>query len=535
MSNDSTQLAEFLRLYLRLKPYRLQIPMIAGAIAILLTLVWLLSYRATYSSEAIALIRPQQQQPQDPQDKEPLVTGLFPKPLGVADYTLLMKSDAILTAVANAYNEAYAKDDPENATNNANLRAQLTATSRLEIKTPYAVNYYPTIEMRADAQTAELAFRLMELWIGEVRKRAHEIAFSTKESVLEYLENEYQTERTALFNLQQELNATMQESSTLIEALRRERAALEEQYEVETVVLLNQTEDEWNEKVAAREAELNLPYTSAQIHAVTTQIESLQESVVAKEQEFAESKARLEGIARELQFYKDSPVADSESKLFWSVDVADKPVPQESDTNADILKVEIPSAGVNPNAVLLSRDASMAKVAVASLPQELEELTKRLDGLEQRVHESQAKYVHGDTEIVTLLREKEAQLQSANIEREYRLENLQRETEVLVLILTRERQAMEDQLTRDLETKSTMFASLAESRLQARLAVANTMDEFQIITGPSRPEDRAAVRVVGFFAVTFAFALLVVAGAILVAFVLTDTLKNLTAATHGKS
>ena len=257
--------------------------------------------------------------------------------------------------------------------------------------------------------------------------------------------------------------------------------------------------------------------------------------MVAKEQEFAESKARLEGIARELQFYKDSPVADSESKLFWSVDVADKPVPQESDTNADILKVEIPSAGVNPNAVLLSRDASMAKVAVASLPQELEELTKRLDGLEQRVHESQAKYVHGDTEIVTLLREKEAQLQSANIEREYRLENLQRETEVLVLILTRERQAMEDQLTRDLETKSTMFASLAESRLQARLAVANTMDEFQIITGPSRPEDRAAVRVVGFFAVTFAFALLVVAGAILVAFVLTDTLKNLTAATHGKS
>ena len=533
MSENSSQFVDFLRLYLRLRPNARNIALIAGAVALLVTLAWYLSYSPTFTSGAIALVRPQQTEQSPDDEKNGHIASLFPKPLGVPDYTVLMKSDAILTAVADTYNERYANDDPDLAVNAAGLRVQLNATSRLEIKTPYAVSYYPTIEMSAFAYAPESAAALMDVWIDQVKEKAHEITFSTKEDVFVYLEKEYTKERDTVYELQQELNSAMREGGTLIEALRLERAQLEERYEVETIAQLDAAEDEWDAKIAARESELNLPLTGEQVYAATDRLKELKQTVDDKVQQLAEARARLDIISCELKLYKDAPIADPESEFYWTLGVqgSAKDAPKES----DITEVQVPSTRVSPIAVLLSRDASKAKVDIESLPKELDGVNESIADTSSYIEQLQTQYVLGDTELVGLMRKKTDRLKTITIERGYGLENLQRESELLIANLTRERQAIEERLKRDLETKLSVFASLAESRLQARLAVANTIDEFQIITGPSQPEGRVALRVFGFFLVTFVLMTALITGGYIAVFVVTDTLRNLGLSAESKS
>lgn len=526
MAEKSSQVAEFLRLYIRLRPNVKNILIIAAAVTVLATFVWFVSYRPSFTSEAIALVRPQQatEAPRTP-EAAAKVEGLFPKPLGVADYVVLMKSDAILMAVAKAYNERVAKDDPEAAVSVARLRAQLVATSRLEIKTPYTVSYYPTVEMRASAYTPEGAAELMAIWIQEIKAKAHEITFATKEDVYEYLDNEYTSEREAVFSLQQELNEAMREGSELLQALHKERAAIEEKYEVETVELLNAAADEWDDRIAAREAELNLPLISEQVYAATSHLNTLTATLAEKELRLATARARLEAIANELPLYRDRSVPGADADMHWKLEL-DEPS-TAAGAQPDLTEVEVPSTGVNPVAVLLARDASRAKVDLEALPKELQHLNDSIARVTENIDALQARFVTGDTEIVRLMREKEDALETIRVERGYGLEEVQRESERLIANLTRDRQAIEDRLRRDLETKIGVFSSLAQSRLEARLAVANTMDEFQIVTGPSQPEGRISPRVVGFFVVMFVLTTMLVTGAYVVVFVLTDTLRNL--------
>ena len=53
----------------------------------------------------------------------------------------------------------------------------------------------------------------------------------------------------------------------------------------------------------------------------------------------------------------------------------------------------------------------------------------------------------------------------------------------------RERSTLEESLQRDFMTGLDIFTSLAESHLEAELALANTIDEFQVVSPPTLPED----------------------------------------------
>jgi hypothetical protein len=532
-SRTPRQLEEFLRIYLRLQPVFRRILVIAAVLTLLASGGWLLCYRPGYVSEAIVLVRPRQPASPHPHEIASLVTDLVPKPLGVADYALLMMSDGILLAVADRVNTRNEGDAAGGVTLQS-LRARLSAESRLEIKTPYTVSYYPTIEMRARAADPHTAQGLMDVWITVIKDQAHEIAFAVKEDVLAYLENEYQKERDALLDLRRQLNAAMNEGADALEGLRLERDALEERHEVETIRQLSTAYEMWGTRIAAIQSTLNLPLVNSQLAALTRRLEMMQGETAAKHQALTEARARLDAVSQELTLHHSSPVADPDAMLYWSVDVLGTAGRREQ-SEMGLQRVEVPSRGANPVAMLLSRDASQAKVALVSLPQEIQHLNDVTGTVRTEVEELHAASVLGDVELENLVRERTASVEALQIERRYGLTRVQRESELTIEKLIRDRQMIEEQLRRDLETKIGVFSSLAESRLAARLAVANTIDDLQIITGPSQPSSRAAIGLITVVLIAFFLAVVAVVGVHIAALVCSDTIRALRTGEHAQA
>ncbi|HQK77200.1 MAG TPA: Wzz/FepE/Etk N-terminal domain-containing protein, partial [Candidatus Hydrogenedentes bacterium] len=164
VSKEWGQLGDIARLFVQLMPNFKWIALVSLAVALIAGAYVALTHEPTYLSEAIAIVRPQQllvarAKKDETQPIEEKAKSLLPQPLDVTDYVLFLQSEGMLSSVAQAYNTYHASDS-EPLLTVAQLRRMLTPNARLEIKTPYAVEYYPTIELRVAAQSPDKAYNL---------------------------------------------------------------------------------------------------------------------------------------------------------------------------------------------------------------------------------------------------------------------------------------------------------------------------------------------------------------------------------------
>ncbi|MBI4560012.1 MAG: hypothetical protein HY706_20665 [Candidatus Hydrogenedentes bacterium] len=488
MSQERSQLAELVRLGVQIRPYLWLIllgsVLAAGAVGIYCYGF----YEPTYTSEAIAMVRPQAYVENSKPEKEPSQQNLnlLPKPLDVTDYVLLLKSDGILGALAEAYNTYYPETDLAKRLTVERLRRQLVARERLELKTAYAVSYYPTVIMQTQAASPEEAHRLADLWMQVARGRTHRITYSAKEETFSYVDTQYQREREELRGVETLVNRVKDEGGELIDGLKLERANLEKDYEVETLELLRALREEWDRKIADASAEYNLPLLQARIQALTHELELTQLALSEKQQELATAQTRLAELTKEQANHPDFIVVGKAitDEALWSLEAKEGKGGGSNKLNELTLK----SQEINPVARELKWSVAETKVRVAAIPAEIAETEKRLGELKASIQELQADYFRKETALMGVEQAKETEVKTKETERKYGLEDVKRRTVFDVDKLTRERATIEAQLDRDQKTQEDMFTSLARSRLQANLAVANTIDEFQVISEPTYPE-----------------------------------------------
>jgi len=229
VNSSEPQLKQLVRLVIRTRWF---IPIaLAGAIAVAIAASAYLrvSYKASYVSEAIALARPlavfEIPSPQGGvvnrigEDKSKGKASFLPRPLDVTDYALLIESDEVLAAVAEVYNSRFS---PETPMSGAELKGMLTATTRLEIKTPYEAKYHPTIEMCATASTPEAAYQLASAWVEAAEQWTQDISASVRERTLAYVDREYQKARNELNELDAALIRGGESGASESRPLRRE-------------------------------------------------------------------------------------------------------------------------------------------------------------------------------------------------------------------------------------------------------------------------------------------------------------------------
>ncbi len=189
-----TQLGLFVRYGLRARRA------IAGALVLaLLAAAAVEMYRRgtrtiSYVSESIAIVRPQAAFRNTGQasvisylanpDNE---AYFLPKPLTVVDYALLVMSQSVLESVAAAYNAAH----PESKLEAAGLRGFLQPITKLELKTPYEVRYYPTMQLRVQAPNGEVAHELAGIWAEEAGAYCESLTRDVKAKTVEYVQREY--------------------------------------------------------------------------------------------------------------------------------------------------------------------------------------------------------------------------------------------------------------------------------------------------------------------------------------------------------
>ncbi|MGI6460490.1 MAG: Wzz/FepE/Etk N-terminal domain-containing protein [Candidatus Hydrogenedentales bacterium] len=576
MSKDLGQLGDMARLFVQLKPNFKWISLVSLVAALLVGAYVALTHEPAYQSEAIAIVRPQQvpvsrSRKDEAQPREEKGKSLLPQPLNVTDYVLFLKSDGMLASIAQAYNTYHASES-EPLLTVAQLRRMMTPTARLEIKTPYTVEYYPTIELHVSAQSPDKTYELARLWVETARDWSKTVTFSAKKEMAGYLKNETEEQRAALRDLSEELNRTKDESGELLEALRAERLRAEEEYESETIRLLQETGDTWDARIAAAEAEFALPLMETELQAresilaglrltqarktleleraraalpeLTTQTgaadtlesiatswdialpgemktiepmappldktETLREEELEKraEKRLLVDLERRENIRTLLQDYTKSPhrkLQDEHEKRFEDILEAlekqlpppkERPEPEkgpevpelglETPVQLDAFRVE--TDGGNPVGILLQKQLSEARLTLASAPLELQHIEREITRFRSALDALQADYHAQRKALVMLDRAKQSELDRIDKERLYGLMREQRVTEMKVDELSRERTALEEALERDFTTGLDMFTSLAASHLEAELAVANTIDEFQVVSPPTFPE-----------------------------------------------
>lgn len=576
MYKDWGQLGDIARLFVQLKPNFKWITLVSLVVALLAGAYVALTHQPTYLSEAIAIVRPQQvplsrSRKDEAQPREEKGKSLLPQPLNVTDYVLFLQSDGMLASIAQAYNAYHAKES-EPLLTVAQLRRMMMPNARLEIKTPYAVEYYPTIELRVSAQAPDKAYELARLWVETARDWSKTVTFSAKEDMADYLKNETEEQRSSLRDLSGELNRTKDESGELLEALRAERLRAEEEYESETIRLLQETGDTWDANIAAAEAEFALPLMETELQAresilaglrlaqarktleleraraaiteLTTQTgaadaldsiatswdialpsekeaiapvappmektEALREEELEKraEKRLLVDSERRENIRTLLKDYTKSPhrrLQDEHEKRFEDIlEMLDKQLPPpkerpepekspeipeldlETPVQLDAFRVE--TEGGNPVGILLQKQLAEARLTLASAPVELQHIEREIASLRSDLDALQADYHAKRKALVMLDRAKQSDLDRIDKERLYGLMREQRVTEMKVDELSRERTALEEALERDFATGLDMFTSLAASHLEAELAVANTIDEFQVVSPPTFPE-----------------------------------------------
>lgn len=147
-----------------------------------------------YVSETVAIVRPQAAFRSTPQstvvnylnnpDRD---AEFLPKPLSVVDYELLVKTHDVLAAVAAAYNEEHGGNVTVGT-----LRGYLQAVTKLELRTPYEVRYYPTMQLRVQAPDAALANELASIWAEKAGTFCEELTRQVKAKTLEYVNEEYE-------------------------------------------------------------------------------------------------------------------------------------------------------------------------------------------------------------------------------------------------------------------------------------------------------------------------------------------------------
>jgi hypothetical protein len=106
--------------------------------------------------------------------------AFLPEPLSVVDYALLVKTQDVLEAVAAAYNAKHG----EGAVTPSALRGYLQPITKLELRTPYEVRYYPTMQLQARAPNSELAYELARIWAEEAAAFAKALTQDVKVQTL---------------------------------------------------------------------------------------------------------------------------------------------------------------------------------------------------------------------------------------------------------------------------------------------------------------------------------------------------------------
>jgi len=577
VSKEWGQLGDIARLFVQLMPNFKWIALVSLAVALIAGAYVALTHEPTYLSEAIAIVRPQQllvarAKKDETQPIEEKAKSLLPQPLDVTDYVLFLQSEGMLSSVAQAYNTYHASDS-EPLLTVAQLRRMLTPNARLEIKTPYAVEYYPTIELRVAAQSPDKAYNLARLWVETARDWSKTVTFSAKEDMAGYLKNETEEQRTSLRQLSDELNRTKDESGNLLEALRAERLRAEQDYETETIRLLQETGDAWDARIAAAEAEFALPVMETEMQARQSILAGLELAKARKSLELERARATLAELAaqtgtadaldalttswdiavsekeqdiepapappdetgalreqelekragkrlvvdlerrenirellkeytksahRELQDEHEQRFEEILELLETQVPLPNEPPEPEEGLTPPELDIEAPlqldafrveTSGGNPVGIMLQKQLSEARLVLVSAPLELQKIEQDIAALRSSLETLQADYHAKRKALVMLDRSKESDLDRIDKERLYGLMREQRITEMKVDELTRERSTLEESLQRDFMTGLDIFTSLAESHLEAELALANTIDEFQVVSPPTLPED----------------------------------------------
>lgn len=170
------------------------------AVAAILVSIFAAGYFRTatqprYTSEAIALVRPPVSFPMTPDHITAPATiadatrlgqpEFLPVPISPYDYRILLESDAVFDRAATLYNERF---DPHTPMTAASFRGACTAVERLEVRTPHAAKYHPTLSLRATAGDPEQAQRIAQCWADAAERWAHSYEESIRQRQLAALE-----------------------------------------------------------------------------------------------------------------------------------------------------------------------------------------------------------------------------------------------------------------------------------------------------------------------------------------------------------
>jgi len=485
MKEHSSQVTYLVELVLEVRSFLKWVLLVAAIASFAAGVYGVVFMTVIYESEAIGLVRPQQPGQQALEAKAP---PFLPQSLGVPDCVLLLTSEAVLAEVASAFNVYHTAGAAELQISAAELRDMVSAGSKLELKSPYTVSYYPTIEMRVRSSVPEKAYQLASIWVDIAKRRTHDITFSAKQQVLKYLVDEYESERKSLEVLAETINICKDESGELVEELKLAGSDLEEQYDVETLKLVQEASDRWDRKIAEQRAEFNLPLLSARIAAKTSELGGLQQALSLEKRRLAEARAKVKEIAEEKKHHPDLLVLGKAitDDALWAAELGKS---EESEMErVDDLKLT--SQVINPTAQKLSMELANQKVLVAAIPQQISDLESRISEVQETIDQLQADNFDKSAILTIMERANQSEVKTIEVVRKYGLESLKRRSALELDELERARKALEDQLGRDFTAEVGMFTSVADNRLQANLAVANTVDEFQIISGPTMPEER---------------------------------------------
>jgi hypothetical protein len=497
----------------------------------------------SYTSEAVAVIRPQTSPERvsataDAQSGKSAEVG-GPIPLGVTDYRLLLTSDMLLEEVVNDYNQRFAGES--GPVGLGAVRKMLYAEERLKLKTPYNVEYYPTLQMQATAPSPDQAYWLLDSWIKAAKGWASRVTVDAKQDVYEYVDQEFESARSELVSLEELLNTEKATSADLVDQLVEENLQKEEDHILETITLKRELSDEWDDKIAEAKqeyqletlsrrntlsdewdqkimtarAEFNLPFHEANVDHLIAQSLKLEAQLGTVELDLAEARARMSQLEEQRKQHPEMLVlakAITDDALWES---------RSQDKRLESLKLR--TEEVNPVMTAIKNDVRATEVQLAALPARQERLKSDLDGATSETVTEQS-YVYSsrlnldlmerakasalealDIErtlglsLLTekLMRQKEGAIRALEASRDNGLTLVKRKGETAVAKLERERNFTEQRVQRDLDTQAGIFDSLTSSRLRAKMAVANTIEEFDVLSSPTLQAPKQASLVGG--------------------------------------
>jgi hypothetical protein len=569
MIRTDSQIVELVRLLLRACASLRWIVPASAILAVLAALLFPAVHEATYQNKAIAMIR-EQIMPESISARRIIneegqvefrkmeMPGLIP--LDVSDYQMLVTTDNILQEVVDAWNREYAAEEKGRRISLEQLRSRVSAEERLKLKSPYAVQYYPTLELSVWAKSPEKTWFLMEKWIEAVKHWAHEVIFAAKEEIYNFIDQEFIQARQELNTLQRELNETKTETENLQDQLMiTQSRALEEyesrtflmtrtlaaewdlkiieqlqNYELETVRRATGIANEWDRKITEKRIAFNLPLYESEITHFTDDLMDLHGKYLSRGLELKNAETRLKKLTTLKEEHPDFLVigkAITDDALWQDLTYDGR----GSDQIADL---KLRSEEINPIAMEIRTDIADNQVEKAAIPEQMEDISARQQELEGKVKESQTLVFDKNNEITIMLREKDAALEAWEAERQvereilrlklgYEKENtlseltvkreigkkdLVRQHEYAVNELERKRTALEKEIERDLTAQTGIFDGLMDSRLRASLSLANTIEEFVIISPPElQPEkegsiiQRAVLGAAAFFVLVIVF------------------------------